>query len=70
METIRVLFIGAHAVSEATRVNLRFSYCAQIMVSLLAYTHLRQAISTKTARGYLALAIGNLILLSSGYALK
>ena len=67
MNAIRAFFSGAHAISDATRVNLKFSYTMQIAISLLIYIILRKSISSRIARTYAALLAGSITLLITAY---
>ena len=70
MNATRAFFSGAHAISDATGANLKFSYALQIAITLFFYVRLRRTFSSRMARAYLAIITGSLLLLASAYLFK
>ena len=70
MNAARAFFSGAHAISEATRVNPKISYILQLAITLFLYIRLRKSISSRMARAYLAAISGGLFLLTSAYLFR
>ena len=70
MNATQAFFSGAHAISEATKVNLKLSYILQIAIALFFYIRLRKSISSRMARAGLAAISGGLFLLTSAYLFR
>jgi len=70
MNAIRAFFSGAHAISDATRANLKFSYTLQIAIGLLVYIRLRKSICSRMARAYASMLAGSTLLLITAYLFK
>ena len=70
MDALRAFFSGAHAISDAAKFNLKFSYALQIAIGLLVYISLRKAISSRMARAFSSILAGSMLLLITALLFK